>query len=96
MTTPDPKELEDICYWMYESSGNSKYVLAERKPLHPDEAVKKLQALFTTHQLQLLRELKGQAIKVDRPFSAGGTVNKSLFEAVPVSVIENLMKGLQG
>lgn len=34
------RKAENLAYWMYESSGNSKYVLAGRKPLHPDEATK--------------------------------------------------------
>lgn len=35
--------IDDLVYHMYESSGNSKYVLAGRKPLHPDEAAALIQ-----------------------------------------------------
>lgn len=46
-------DLENICYHMYESSGNSKYVLAGRKPLHPDEALKQIEAYISK---QILKE----------------------------------------
>jgi hypothetical protein len=39
-------KLDDICYHMYESSGNSKYVLAGRKSIHPDEAKKHIKDLI--------------------------------------------------
>lgn len=42
------KTLDDIVYHMYESSGTSKYVLAGRKPLHPDEAKKQIKTLMLT------------------------------------------------
>lgn len=38
--------LEDIVYWMYESSGNSKYKLAGRKDIGPDEARQQIKDLF--------------------------------------------------
>lgn len=41
-------KLDDICYRMYEISGNSKYVRAEwaGKPFHPDEAKQQIKALM--------------------------------------------------
>lgn len=48
------KEIEDLCYWMYESNGNSKYILAGRKPLHPDEATKMIKALVLRARLSEL------------------------------------------
>lgn len=41
-------KLDDICYRMYENSGNSKYIRVEwaGKPFHPDEAKEQIKALF--------------------------------------------------
>lgn len=41
-------KLEDICYRMYENSGNSTYIRAEwaSKPFHPDDAVKAIQSII--------------------------------------------------
>lgn len=42
------KKLEDICYRMYENSGNSQYIRAEwaNKPLHPNEAFRQIKQAF--------------------------------------------------
>ncbi len=41
-------KLEDICYRMYETSGNSKYIRAEwaGKPFHPDQAIAQIKQLI--------------------------------------------------
>lgn len=57
------RQIEEITYWMYESSGNSKYVLAGRKPLHPDEATDKLFQLFTTQTTKLQAEARIDELK---------------------------------
>lgn len=42
------EQLEDICYRMYENSGNSKYIRAEwaGKPYHPDTATQEIKSLI--------------------------------------------------
>lgn len=56
--------LDDIIYHMYKSSGNSKYVLAGRKPLNLDIAKAQIKALF----LELIGEDEKPHLRIG-PFS---------------------------
>lgn len=40
-------KAEELAYWMYESSGNSKYIRAGRPTLHPDQATAQIMTLIT-------------------------------------------------
>jgi hypothetical protein len=65
-TTPDDElrqQVEDICYWMYEVSGKSQYIRADRKPLHPDEARDKLLQLFADQRRRDAAAIKAMGPK---------------------------------
>lgn len=57
------EKANSLAYWMYESSGKSKYVLAGREMINPETATEKIISLANTEVLAVLERLEGELQK---------------------------------